>query len=532
MSKKGWGKTAWGSALAIVLALSLVISACTSGGNAPDNSAAEQTPSNETSNETSNEPADEPADEPAEKSKFSYYLWNETMDILKDSKQWQAIQDGANAEIELVNGGPRDSGYYQNLTLLFASQNLPDTMAIRGEDAAQFGAEGALLDLKPLIDEHAPNISAYFAANPGYLKQILTAEGKIFSLFYEAAPLPQRGWFYRKDWAATLGLQEPQTLDEFTAFLRALKTANPGGNEFFYPLTNQGYTNMARGFEKVFGIESYDDRLNVFNPGYKQYIEYLRMLNEEKLLDPEAALGSVSESALKEKLVNGDSAVFYRALFNAEDTTITGRELNPDFEFTVMPPITPVNGNNRTYFGGDQYYPHWAMAVSAKAKDPVGIVKFLDFLFSEEGLTLNHWGIEGESYEIVDGKKKYLISLATLVYEPGSGQNNWLVATPLTYDFPAPMDAEAAAGIQSEFMNNLIAKVIDYTVPAPKYVITPEDRERLNELEAVIEPKQESWVVGFVTGNTSMSEWDNFLADMKSMNYEEVLEILKASMQP
>ncbi|HLU22146.1 MAG TPA: ABC transporter substrate-binding protein, partial [Bacillaceae bacterium] len=47
----------------------------------------------------------------------------------------------------------------------------------------------------------------------------------------------------------------------------------------------------------------------------------------------------------------------------------------------------------------------WGISISKDCKDPVAAIKFIDFLASEEGQILQNWGIEGEHYEIVDGKR-------------------------------------------------------------------------------------------------------------------------------
>lgn len=521
--------TRWKASFAVILALSMIwMAACSNNSNSSSNSNNNSSNSGESGSNTTSNSNNNTAEPPETKAQFSYYLWNETKDILENSKQWETIKERAGVEIELIDGGPRDSAYYQGLDLMFAAGDLPDTLSIRIEQAYAYGKQGALLDLKPLIDEHAPNIAAYFQENPAYERQILTAEGQIFGLFHAASPVPSASWIFRKDWADKLNLKYPETLDEFTQFLRDLKAANPGNNTYFYPLTTQVYNHLNRGFANVFGIPSHDDYLDVFSPNYREFIEYLHMLYEEKLFDPESARGSISEDALKAKMLNGDAAVFFRGLPNAEDMTLTGRALNPELEFTALRPLEPVHGDLRGYWGSSGgFFPQWSMSISSQAEDPVSIIKFFDFIFSDEGQELKHWGIEGESYVIENGKKKYLVTMEEiLAYQPGTRQNNWVMVHPGTYTIPSPNNPEAAIALQSEFMQGLIAIVKDYTIPSPRYALTPEDKARVSDLEAVINPKLESWIIGFVIGDKDFSEWDAFLDDMRNLGREEMLELI------
>ena len=50
--------------------------------------------------------------------------------------------------------------------------------------------------------------------------------------------------------------------------------------------------------------------------------------------------------------------------------------------------------------------PHGASICSTN-ENIVETVKWLDWHYSEEATTLYNWGIEGQSYEVVDGKKQF-----------------------------------------------------------------------------------------------------------------------------
>ena len=64
---------------------------------------------------------------------------------------------------------------------------------------------------------------------------------------------------------------------------------------------------------------------------------------------------------------------------------------------------------NETYKRHDfQRYGYLAgigISITKSAKDPVRIIKFLDFLASDEGQVLLNWGIEGKHYKVENGKR-------------------------------------------------------------------------------------------------------------------------------
>lgn len=52
------------------------------------------------------------------------------------------------------------------------------------------------------------------------------------------------------------------------------------------------------------------------------------------------------------------------------------------------------------FTGGNEGY-----AVTTACKDPARFIQFADYLCSDEGQVLTHWGIEGKDYEIQNGKR-------------------------------------------------------------------------------------------------------------------------------
>lgn len=512
----------------IIFAFLFIATACSTDQNGSDATA----PSTETEQPAGSTTTNTPAPQMEEKIKFTYYVNEITYNIIKSGIQWPHIQEAAHAEVELVNAGDRGQ-YDQNLHLLMASGQLPDALWIKVALANQYGAEGALLDLKPLIDEHAPNMKAFIENDPGYRASVTADDGGIYSIMNMIAAIPNFAWYYREDWADDLGIAAPETLDQFTDMLRLVKANNPGGEKYFYPLTVQHYLHMRLAFYNVFDFAIYGNGVeDIYSPYFKQYVEYLRMLYEEELFDPEAAKGAISEDALKAKMLNNNAFIFFRATANAEDYTNTGKELNPAYRFTSMPPVIPVHGNDRSYWIAVDYSDSNAVAITKDAKDPVGIIKFFDFFFTQEGMDLMNWGVEGESYVIENGQKKFLVSSAEVQGgDPNSPDPHWMMLLQGSFTFPGPSDHVAWMALSSEFQQSLRSIFSDYASKNPQLLLVKgEDIDRRAELEAVVLPKRDKWIVDFVTGEKPMSEWDAFLDDMTASGFPEMIEILKRSL--
>lgn len=533
MFKKGQKGLIISISVLIVLFLSVV--ACSNGNGNGNNEEAATPETGQTDTGTGQQAPAETAG--AEKTKFSYYVNEFTYGHLAYGINWPAIQEAANVEVELINAGDRGQ-YNQNLNLLMASGELPDTLWISMDFANQYGSEGALVDLRPLIEEHAPHIKAYLEANSIFELQSTAQDGGIYAMMWRYTTNPTWGWHYRQDWADQLGIAPPASLDEFTDMLRLVKQNNPSGQSNFYPLIFQNYGHLSTVSNMMFDYGYLDyGRDNIYDPNYKKYIEWLRLLNAEGLIDPESARGAMTEDLMLSKLLNGNSFIYYRAMANAEYLTINGREFDPEFTFAAIPSVTADYVTKPAYYPGfwsTGLQPGNAVAITKDAKDPVGIIKFFDFLFSEEGMTLKNWGIEGESYVVENGVKKFIIdSVDVYGSDPNSTEPHWRILIPGSFSLPGPSDGEAEIALDTPFIRGLREVLIAHTQPAaeaPVVVVNASDNQRISEISAVSSPLLDSWIVDFVVGNKPMSEWETFLAEMTAAGYDEILEIVERSL--
>ena len=116
---------------------------------------------------------------------FSYNMPNRYKVWLEDLNYWKDMQELSGVKVELVDSGESDDSYYQSIDLAVGSGTLGDAAIVRQSQAAVYGAQGAFMDLRPLIDEKAPNIKAYIEANPDYAAMVTSEGGAIYGLAVE-----------------------------------------------------------------------------------------------------------------------------------------------------------------------------------------------------------------------------------------------------------------------------------------------------------------------------------------------------------
>lgn len=114
--------------------------------------------------------------------------------------------------------------------VLYASGNLPDVTFVEDLNDSQIRGlikQGVFWDLTPYIKDY-PNL---MNPNLAEMWEIAKIEGKNYSIprYY---PTHGGGVFpmLRKDWLDKLGMEVPETLDEFYEALKAFKEKDPDGN--------------------------------------------------------------------------------------------------------------------------------------------------------------------------------------------------------------------------------------------------------------------------------------------------------------
>src|SRR5690606_14226040 len=84
--------------------------------------------------------------------------------------------------------------------LMLASGNLPDIIHLYFAVADQWGPDGVLIDLKDLVEQHAPNIKKMFDENPQLRGFATNVDGNMYFIPTPAGGTVAKGWTIRQDW--------------------------------------------------------------------------------------------------------------------------------------------------------------------------------------------------------------------------------------------------------------------------------------------------------------------------------------------
>lgn len=283
-------------------------------------------------------------------------------------------------------------------------------------DLLRYANYGAIIPLEEYIDAYMPNLSAVFEKYPEYRKMSTDVNGHIWALPWieqlgsEKTAIQAVGDmpFINKKWLDFLGLEIPETVDEFEQVLIAFRDhASELQKEFgiegsIIPMScivndgNQDPALLINGFGEGYGdcdqgrhIAVTDDKKVICTgtqSGFRDGIEWLHKLYEEKLIDPEAFTQEWSTYVAKGK--SGRYGVCFSWDVGNIDNIVDWVPL-PALTADVRN-ITPENGS---FTSG---YDRGRCVVTAVAKEPALVCAWLDQMYAPIQSPQNNWGTYGE----------------------------------------------------------------------------------------------------------------------------------------
>ncbi|KAB8126277.1 extracellular solute-binding protein [Gracilibacillus oryzae] len=311
-------------------------------------------------------------------------------------------------------------GGQTKIPLMVASGEYPDLIVSKG--AGQLVDAGALIDLLPLIEEHAPNLQKMLGDGINRLKWS-EDDPSIYVLTTAAidnqAMSPGYGAWVQHAVMKELGYPELRTLDDLKNIISEYKELHPqiDGQETIgltmntdswriqASFLNSGFMMTGAGDDGEYYIdpETYEATLHYRRPIEKEVFQWYNDLNNEGLLDPETFVQKSDQ--YDAKLASGRvlATIGPDYMMNSGQEALREAGLT-DRMYGVYPVTLSEDYVNHSYQSiGLQA--GWGISISKDCEDPVRAIKFLDYLASEETQIMMNWGIEGEHYDIVDGKR-------------------------------------------------------------------------------------------------------------------------------
>ena len=334
---------------------------------------------------------------------------------------FKRLQEATNVEIEWT--AIQNDQWGDKIALNMSNPNLLTdfvfTAGFSDNDLLRYADYGAIIPLEEYIDTYMPNLKGVFDKYPEYRKMCTDVNGHIWALpwieqlgadktaIQTVGDMP----FINKKWLDFLGLEVPETVDEFEEVLIAFRDHAPELKEAFgiegsiIPMSciindgNQDPAILINGFGEGYGDVdqgrhiAVTDSLEVIctgtQQGFRDGIAWLHKLYEEGLIDPEAFTQEWSTYVAKGKSGR------YGVCFSWDVANIDNLA-----DWVPLPALTADTRNitpeNGSFTSG---YDRGRCVVTAVATQPALVCAWLDKMYEPMQSAQNNWGTYGEDDE-------------------------------------------------------------------------------------------------------------------------------------
>jgi putative aldouronate transport system substrate-binding protein len=452
-------------------------------------------------------------------------------------------QTGINVEfVELVD----DTAYM----LYLAGGNLPDIIlsskTFYPGGGAKMHEDGLAQDLTDLLPRYAPDYWKFINSGPEFYRAIREPDGKHYALagyfrrpgsIYDA----WTGLVARKEFLDKLGMAPPETAEELYQYLKRCKdelgveTPFMSDRNRFTGNDGLGIAFTGGSLSSAFGLPRTDAyqingkiHYGSYEPQYRELLVFLHRLYSEKLLDNNFAV--TDEPTAQANVLSGKTALIFTATSRIQSMTFAANYA-PDFTLLGLPSMSTAKGVTPMYsYADDPVTTGMWCFLPETCRDVENSLKLLNYAHTEKGNILVNFGQEGTTFNFVNNEPvltEFVTNNPQGLTLDGILRAYGILNFPITQDermlrqrFPLQQQIQAmevwakSNGSQYRIVNNsiLAANVDEYAA-------------LLTDINTYIAESQAQ----FISGALPLDRFDSYIANLKSMGMDRLLEILQAS---
>lgn len=436
------------------------------------------------------------------------------------------------------------TGATEQFNLMVASGDLTDIIQAADYYVGGLGAaydDEVIIDLSEIVEENAP---IYYdllmnKANQATRDTVLT-DGRHLSInTLKDEAVSDMGLVVRGDWLDELGMDVPETLDEFTDVLYAIHDKY-GCSQTLY-VNSSGEIQYMDG---IFGVSMFkvsgstdiapyvlDGTVTsgLLADEFREYIAYIRDLISDGIIYKDFYVNASTESEAWGLVSSGDTGVWRLGADSMHKVPDYAEDSNA--YAAPIPKLVKEAGDQ--YLFGQQVAlaDNKGYSITAKCEDPETLLQFFDWFFTDEGVLISNYGVAGETYDMVDGEPQYNEFITS---NPNPNLHMMFAVILNTYN-QAPMynivskmwvgytqEEKDAIHLWSDTSNDDTSRAL----PTAAALNTEETSQIATQMTAVISYASEE-ILKFMTSAQELNDesWDNFKEQCLAQGLEDCLDV-------
>lgn len=379
-----------------------------------------------------------------------------------------------------------------------------------GHEMGRYGAFVNLYDYKEILPDFFARYEAY---GDEIKKDYETAEGELYSApVFINGDVQIGGWVYREDIFAKHNLTAPTNWDEFVAVLDALKKAYPDS----YPLTFRkldGSMYILGDMAQQFGVDyaansvQLDRETGTYYNSWttdeaRNLLKMFRFLITEGYMD--VATLSNSTADWSADMASSKSFITFDKAFMLDSLEKAGQEVDPNYSLAWFTNVPMVQSDVPYYAHATKDYAY-TWHVTTRCADVDLALRYLNWMYSEEGSEILSWGKEGESYGVDEAGNKYFLEGYDATYQARYADAGYI-------DFKATATTYTGKCQEFIFDVNEAAKAGGFYYP-PTVVLNEEEQTVVNTYQVDFEVVKNSYWFNFLLGQKDIesdADWNEF----------------------
>lgn len=445
-----------------------------------------------------------------------------------DTKIAQELEKKFNVDVEYIH--PASGQSTEKFNVMIAMTNLPDIIEYTWVDYP--GGPGKALSDNRIIDiseylDMAPNFKRYLDEHEDIAKLVKTDDGKIigFPCIKDNPELnTSAGLVLRKDWLDELGLDVPETINEWETVLTAFKEKKGASaplsilplQQFPYGAFSGAYGTTAQTY-----IEDGQVKYGPAEPAFKDFLVLMNKWYNAGLLDP--SIATQDYKGLDANILSGTSGATVGSIGSGIGkwlvaATETGFDL-------VAAPYPTLNKGEKAKFGQCVLPVNNTFScISTSCKNVELAIKYLDYGYSEEGRRLYNFGIEGESYTMENGKPIYT---DLIVNNPDGKSMNEIMSTYIRAHEGGPFIQEIGYMEQyAKYPQQQEAWKVWSNTDASKYLMPYLYLENANDIakcQTAVNTYYQEMVIKFVMGIEPIDNFEAYVTELNKRGLDKIL---------
>ncbi|SFF03651.1 putative aldouronate transport system substrate-binding protein [Paenibacillus algorifonticola] len=453
---------------------------------------------------------------------------------------FKRLEEQTNVKIEWEN--IPDTDFAEKKNLLLASGDLPDAFYGAGftdYELINYGKDGTIIPLEDLIDQYAPNLKALLDRRPDIKSSITAPDGHIYGLpSFEENNLGTNPFFHviNKKWLDKLGLEVPQTLDEYTEALLAFKTKDPNGNgkKDEIPLSFM-HMQWCMDIAGIFGAFGLPDNMEhrvvrdgkvIFTATQPEFKEALNYFHEkwykQGLIDPESFTQDAAQYLAKGKTT--DESLGSYIWWEIEE--VVGTERGKDY--VLLSPLKGPNGDQTIGRGNGGGPGRGAFVITKENSNPEITMRWIDEQYEPYMAAQIHWGPLDIVYKKDENGKLVNLPLPEGAsagefrqkVAPGAGGPGVITIQ----DLGKVVDLEPRAQQRVEDLKQYYDPYMEKE-NYPSIFFEPDELDKINKIEPELIKYVNTQRGKFIVNGGADEQWESYVKTLEKMGLNELMEI-------